>query len=216
MTKAYDWVDFSEWITTVKSGSRIEIWTDGGCNPNPGPGGWGAILQHGKKRCILMGGHPSTTNNRMEVAAALVAIDCLPAGCKIFLTSDSQYVCKGISHWIYGWKRRNWVKKDGNPVTNSDLWKDMATAISRHRVKTNWVKGHNGHDENELCDYLASYSVVAMGDKVRKELYTNAKHLKDIKDTDFIPPAPKEQEPKRPTKKQKLIEKIRRRNKLIL
>lgn len=158
MAEAYEWKDFPDWITSVKKGDHIEIWTDGGCKPNPGFGGWGAVLQKGNVRCILMGGGQNTTNNRMELLAAITALESLPKKCKVVLHTDSQYVINGITKWIYGWVRRGWVRQDGTEVINADLWKSLAAQTRNHTVATVWIKGHRGHNENELCDYLATYS----------------------------------------------------------
>lgn len=157
MTEDYTWEDFPDWIASVKKGDAIQIWSDGGCYPNPGPGGWGAILQKGSVRTILRGGGPTTTNNRMEILAALSSIAQLPAGCVVTLYSDSQYVCNGINKWIYGWKRVNWVKKGTQgEIINADLWKEVYATVRKHKVTAQWIRGHNGHPENELCDQIAT------------------------------------------------------------
>jgi ribonuclease HI len=134
---------------------EVVIYTDGACSGNPGPGGWGAILIWGDKRKELKGGEPSTTNNRMELMAAIQALEALNRPCKIELHTDSQYVQKGIHEWIHGWKRRGWRTAEGKPVKNEDLWKRLDAARLRHEVVWRWVKGHAGHELNERADELA-------------------------------------------------------------
>lgn len=175
MSEEYNWIDFSEFISTVEKGDEIIIWSDGGCQPNPGPGGWGAILQKDNDRTVLTGGGPDTTNNRMEMIAALTSLDVLPHGCNVILHSDSQYVVKGISQWMWNWRRKGWKKNDGSDITNVDLWKDIHSIVRRHSVRTVWVKGHNGHTENEICDQLATESRLAVADAQRAHTYATAK-----------------------------------------
>jgi ribonuclease HI len=134
---------------------QVIIHTDGACSGNPGPGGWGAILQSGGKSRELKGGELATTNNRMELMAAIQALEALTKPCKVELHTDSQYVMKGISEWIHGWKRRGWLTADKKPVKNDDLWKRLDTARLRHEVAWRWVKGHAGHELNERADHLA-------------------------------------------------------------
>ncbi|WP_374472183.1 ribonuclease HI [Phenylobacterium sp.] len=134
---------------------EVIIHTDGACSGNPGPGGWGAILQYGEQEKELKGGELATTNNRMELMAAIQALEALKKPCKVELHTDSQYVQKGIHEWIHGWKRRGWKTADGKPVKNDDLWKRLDAARLRHEVKWCWVKGHNGHELNERADALA-------------------------------------------------------------
>jgi ribonuclease HI len=134
---------------------QVVIYTDGACSGNPGPGGWGAILIWGDKRKELKGGEPGTTNNRMELMAAIRALEALNRACKIELHTDSQYVQKGIHEWIHGWKRRGWKTADNKPVKNDDLWKRLDAARLRHEVDWRWVKGHAGHELNERADQLA-------------------------------------------------------------
>ncbi|WP_372783040.1 ribonuclease HI [Phenylobacterium sp.] len=134
---------------------QVVIHTDGACSGNPGPGGWGAILQSGGKTRELKGGEPATTNNRMELMAAIQALEALTKPCKVELHTDSQYVMKGISEWIHNWKRRGWLTADKKPVKNDDLWKRLDTARLRHEVAWRWVKGHAGHELNERADQLA-------------------------------------------------------------
>ena len=134
---------------------QVVIHTDGACSGNPGPGGWGAVLHYGEKEKELWGGELSTTNNRMELMAAIQALEALKKPCKVELHTDSQYVQKGIHEWIHGWKRRGWLTADKKPVKNDDLWKRLDHARLRHEVDWRWVKGHAGHEFNERADVLA-------------------------------------------------------------
>ena len=133
----------------------VLIYTDGACRGNPGPGGWGAILISGEHVKEICGGEPDTTNNRMELMAAIQALEALKKPCKVELHTDSTYVMKGISEWIFGWKKRGWKTADGKPVKNDDLWRRLDTARARQDVSWNWVKGHAGHELNERADALA-------------------------------------------------------------
>lgn len=133
----------------------VAIFTDGSCLGNPGPGGYGAVLKYGKHCKELSAGYTLTTNNRMELLAAIVALEALNTSCSVTLTTDSQYVRKGITEWIANWKRRKWRTADKKPVKNKDLWQRLDTASQRHKIQWNWVKGHSGHPENERCDELA-------------------------------------------------------------
>jgi ribonuclease HI len=133
----------------------VEIYTDGACLGNPGPGGWGALLRHGSFEKELAGGEPDTTNNRMELLAAIRALEALREPCRVVLHTDSQYVQKGISEWIGGWQRRGWKTADGKPVKNDDLWRELLIAQKPHKVDWRWVRGHSGHVENERVDQLA-------------------------------------------------------------
>ena len=135
---------------------EVTIFTDGACSGNPGPGGWGAILISGAHEREICGGEPATTNNRMELMAAIQALEALKRPCKVELHTDSQYVRKGITEWIGGWKARGWRTADKKPVKNEDLWKRLDAARARHDVDWRWVKGHNGHELNERADGLAS------------------------------------------------------------
>ena len=135
--------------------SRVEIFTDGACSGNPGPGGWGAILHFGEATRELSGGAEETTNNRMELTAAIEALNALTRPCDVVLTTDSVYVKDGITAWIDGWKRRGWKNSKKEPVKNEDLWKALDAARERHRGEWRWVKGHAGHPENERADELA-------------------------------------------------------------
>ena len=131
------------------------IFTDGACSGNPGPGGWGAILIHGRTEKEISGGELATTNNRMELMAAIQALETLKKPCQVELHTDSQYVMKGISEWIHNWKRRGWKTADNKPVKNDDLWRRLDEARARHDVHWRWVKGHAGHELNERADELA-------------------------------------------------------------
>jgi len=134
---------------------QVTIFTDGACSGNPGPGGWGAVLISGANEREICGGEPATTNNRMELMAAIQALEALKRPCKVELHTDSQYVRKGITEWIGGWKARGWKTADKKPVKNDDLWKRLDAARARHDVDWRWVKGHNGHELNERADALA-------------------------------------------------------------
>jgi ribonuclease HI len=134
---------------------KVIIHTDGACSGNPGPGGWGAILQYGAKKKEISGGELATTNNRMELMAAIQALETLTRPCKVELHTDSQYVQKGIHEWIHGWKKRGWLTADKKPVKNDDLWKRLDAARARHEVDWRWIKGHAGHELNERADELA-------------------------------------------------------------
>ena len=133
----------------------VEIWTDGACSGNPGPGGWGAILVYKGKEKDLCGGETLTTNNRMELMAAISALETLTRSCTVALHTDSQYVKGGITGWIHGWKRNGWKTADRKPVKNEDLWKRLDAALARHTVEWRWVKGHAGDVMNERADELA-------------------------------------------------------------
>jgi len=140
---------------------QVIVHTDGACSGNPGPGGWGAILQSGGKTRELKGGELATTNNRMELMAAIQALEALTRDCRVELHTDSQYVMKGISEWIHNWKRRGWMTADKKPVKNDDLWKRLDAARLRHQVDWRWVKGHAGHELNERADQLAREGMLA-------------------------------------------------------
>jgi len=134
----------------------IEIFTDGACKGNPGPGGWGALLRVGAKEKELFGGEPLTTNNRMELTAVIRALEALNRRCKVRLHTDSQYVQKGISEWITGWKKRGWKTADKKPVKNVDLWLELDKLAAQHDIEWLWVRGHTGHEGNERADQLAN------------------------------------------------------------
>ena len=133
----------------------VVVYTDGACSGNPGPGGWGAILTHGTHRKELSGGEPETTNNRMELMAAISALEALKGRCTVELYTDSNYVKDGIGKWIHGWKKNGWKTADKKPVKNAELWQRLEAARARHHVSWHWVKGHAGHPENERADELA-------------------------------------------------------------
>ena len=133
----------------------VEIFTDGACSGNPGPGGWGALLRAGDLEKELSGGEPSTTNNRMEMMAAIMALEALTKPAQVKLYTDSQYVQKGATEWLSQWIKRGWQTADRQPVKNADLWQRLQTARARHEVEFIWVRGHNGHPENERVDRLA-------------------------------------------------------------
>lgn len=135
---------------------KINIYTDGACSGNPGPGGWGAVLVYNDIEKELSGSEKSTTNNRMELTAVIEALNALNQPCEVTLTTDSKYVCDAINkEWVYGWKRNNWRKADKKPALNVDLWERLLELLKTHKVEFVWVKGHNGHKFNEICDKLA-------------------------------------------------------------
>lgn len=139
-------------VMTIKN---VQIFTDGACSGNPGPGGYGIILRYGTNIKELSGGESQTTNNRMELTAVIEALNALKEPCNVTLTTDSQYVAKSVTEgWIYGWLKKNWVRS-GKPVPNTDLWKQLLPLLKKHNVEFVWVRGHNGHPENERCDELA-------------------------------------------------------------
>ena len=140
----------------------IHIWTDGACLGNPGPGGWGALLRWNGHEKELSGGEPDTTNNRMELMAAIRALEALKRPSEVVLTTDSQYVRKGIIEWMHNWKKNGWKTASKKPVKNDDLWRRLDEAVARHQVQWEWVKGHSGHPENERADGLASEAAKAV------------------------------------------------------
>ncbi|MBQ8926735.1 MAG: ribonuclease HI [Oscillospiraceae bacterium] len=136
---------------------EVEIFTDGACSGNPGPGGWGAVLRFGTAEKELSGGEHATTNNRMELTAVIEALSALKEPCRVTLTTDSQYVVNSVTKgWVYSWQRRGWVKADKKPALNADLWERLLPLLERHEVEFIWVRGHAGHPENERCDRLAA------------------------------------------------------------
>ena len=137
----------------------VEIFTDGACAPNPGPGGWGVILRYGRHMRELYGGEPATTNNRMEIMAAIRGLECLTRPSNVHVYTDSQYLRNGIMTWIKSWKRNGWKTADKKPVKNVDLWQRLDAAIGRHTVHWHWVRGHSGHDLNERADELAREAI---------------------------------------------------------
>jgi ribonuclease HI len=142
----------------------VEIFTDGACSGNPGPGGWGAVLRYGEVEKEMNGGEPSTTNNRMELMAAIMAIEAVKRPCEIHLHTDSEYLRQGITTWIHSWKARGWKTADKKPVKNVDLWQRLEAATESHDVHWHWVKGHSGHIENERADELARLAIRQMRD----------------------------------------------------
>ncbi len=139
--------------------AEAEIYTDGACRGNPGRGGWGAVLRYKGHEKTLYGAEPLTTNNRMELMAAIRALESLKRPCRVRLTTDSQYVQKGITEWMANWKRNGWKTTAKKPVKNADLWQRLDTAITGHQIQWEWVKGHSGHPENELADELANMAI---------------------------------------------------------
>lgn len=135
---------------------KVEIFTDGACKGNPGPGGWGALLRMGRHEKELSGGEAETTNNRMEMTAVIKGLNALIEPCEVELYSDSKYVLDGMQKWIHGWQRNGWINASKKPVKNADLWHDLIEAARGHHVTWHWVKGHDGHPENERVDALAS------------------------------------------------------------
>ncbi len=144
---------------------HVLIYTDGACRGNPGPGGWGALLRYGKIEKIFSGAEAATTNNRMELLAAIKALAALSQACVVELYTDSQYVQKGIKEWLPTWKKNNWLKSDKKPVKNADLWQELEKESQRHQVSWHWVRGHNGHPENELADAIANQAIDTMLNK---------------------------------------------------
>ncbi len=135
---------------------KVEIYTDGACSGNPGPGGWGAILVYNTVEKELSGGERETTNNRMELTAVLEGLKALKEPCEVILTTDSKYICDAVNKgWVFSWKKNNWRKADKKPALNIDLWEKLLEELNRHKVEFVWVKGHNGHKYNERCDELA-------------------------------------------------------------
>jgi len=138
---------------------KVEIFCDGACSGNPGAGGFGCILRCGDKEKELSGAEPLTTNNRMELTGAITALESLKRPCEVTLTTDSQYLVKGMTEWIYGWVKRDWKNSKKEPVLNRDLWERLLALSKTHRISWNWVRGHNGHVENERCDELARAAI---------------------------------------------------------
>ncbi|MDO8954782.1 MAG: ribonuclease HI [Gammaproteobacteria bacterium] len=141
---------------------RVEIFTDGACRGNPGPGGWGALLRFNGRTKNLYGGEQHTTNNRMELMAALMALRALKKFCQVSLTTDSQYLRKGITEWIFNWQKNNWKTADKKPVKNADIWQELAIEVLKHEIEWHWVKGHSNHPENDLADALANQAIEEM------------------------------------------------------
>ncbi len=139
--------------------SRVEIFTDGACRGNPGPGGWGVLLRFHDSEKELWGGEALTTNNRMELLAAIKSLEALKRKCKVELTTDSEYVRKGITTWIHNWKQKGWKTANRQPVKNRDLWEHLDQLTSKFDIQWHWIKGHSGHRENELVDSLANRGI---------------------------------------------------------
>ena len=137
----------------------VEVYTDGACRGNPGPGGWGMFLRYGETEKEMYGGEAETTNNRMELMAAIQALENLTRECKVVLTTDSEYVRKGITEWMANWKKRGWKTASKQPVKNKDLWQRLDKAATQHQVEWHWVRGHTGHPENERADELANKGI---------------------------------------------------------
>ncbi|AUW57456.1 ribonuclease HI [Sphingobium sp. SCG-1] len=142
--------------------TTVEIFTDGACKGNPGPGGWGAVIRSGPHEKDLSGGEKLTTNNRMELMAAIEALNALKRPCHVILTTDSNYVKDGITKWVFGWQKNGWKTADKKPVKNAELWQALVEATRRHRIDWRWVKGHAGHPDNERADRLASNAADVM------------------------------------------------------
>lgn len=145
---------------TIHSNQWVEIWTDGACSGNPGPGGWGALLRFNGQEKEISGSADPTTNNQMEMMAAIRALESLKRPCKVRLTTDSTYVRQGITEWLPRWQRNGWKTAARKPVKNAELWQRLAKAAERHQVEWHWVKGHSGHAENDRADRLATAAIV--------------------------------------------------------
>ena len=143
--------------------TKVEIATDGACKGNPGPGGWGALIRSGATEKELSGGEAITTNNRMELTAAIRALEALTRPCQVTLSTDSRYVMDGLTKWIHDWQRNGWRTADKKPVKNAELWQALLAAAKPHRIQWKWVKGHAGHPDNERCDRLASEAAKVAG-----------------------------------------------------
>lgn len=149
----------------------VEIFTDGACRGNPGPGGWGVLLRYQGKEKTIHGGELETTNNRMELTAAIMGLRALKKGVSVRVVTDSNYVCKGVTEWLPSWQKRGWKTADKKPVKNVDLWQALVEEMARHRVTWRWVKGHSGHVENERADQLANRGV---DEVLGKSRYSNS------------------------------------------
>ncbi|WP_293882210.1 ribonuclease HI [Sphingomonas sp.] len=147
-------------VPTAAEMPNVEIATDGACKGNPGPGGWGAIIRSGQRERELAGGERLTTNNRMEMTAAIEALNALTQPCRVRLSTDSRYVMDGLTKWIHGWQKNGWRTADRKPVKNAELWQSLLAATKPHRIEWIWVKGHAGHADNERADKLASDAAI--------------------------------------------------------
>jgi ribonuclease HI len=137
----------------------VEMFTDGACRGNPGPGGWGVLLRYGSTEKSLYGGAAETTNNRMELTAVIKGLEALKKPCKVHITTDSKYVLSGMTEWLPNWKKRNWKTASKKPVQNVDLWQQLDSLVQKHDIQWSWVKGHSGHAENEIADQLANQGI---------------------------------------------------------
>lgn len=155
----------------------VTIHTDGGCEPNPGPGGWAAVLEMGGQVRELSGGSPATTNNRMEMQAAIEALRALPEPCQVELLTDSQYLRKGVCEWLKGWKARGWKTAEKLPVKNQDLWQQLDALVAGHTIHWRWLKGHAGHKLNERCDQLAAAEIAKVLQEYTAPQLTAAREL---------------------------------------
>ncbi|MCD8524141.1 MAG: ribonuclease HI [Saccharospirillaceae bacterium] len=142
--------------------AKVHLFTDGACKGNPGPGGWGALLRYGSTEKELFGGEDNTTNNRMELMAAIEGLKALKRPCHVVLTTDSQYVMKGINEWLAGWKKKGWRNAAKQPIKNQDLWQRLDAECQRHQIEWHWVRGHTGHPDNERADQLANQGVTGV------------------------------------------------------
>ena len=147
--------------------TEVDIFTDGACKGNPGPGGWGVIIRAGARERELSGGEPLTTNNRMELLAAIKGLEALKRPCRVQLYTDSTYVRDGITKWIHGWRKNGWRTADRKPVKNAELWQELVEAAAPHRVEWHWVKGHSGHPENDRADQLACDAALEVAKSIR-------------------------------------------------
>ncbi len=146
----------------MKQVKKVAMFTDGACRGNPGPGGWGVVLRYGDKEKEMHGGEPETTNNRMELMAAIAGLEALRQPCQVVLTTDSRYVMDGVTQWMPNWKKRGWKTASKQPVKNVDLWQRLDAAVQPHEIDWQWVKGHSGHPENERADALANKGIDQM------------------------------------------------------
>ena len=153
----------------LRNMKKIDIFTDGACRGNPGPGGWGALLRYHKHRKTMHGGEQDTTNNRMELMAAIQALKSLTEPCLIEFTTDSQYVRNGITSWIHKWKTKNWQSSNKKPIKNIDLWQQLDAEVDRHQITWHWVRCHSGHPENELADQLANQGIDEINQKKKTD-----------------------------------------------
>lgn len=151
---------------SAAAAKAVEVFTDGACSGNPGPGGWAALLRYGGRERLIDGAEPATTNNRMELMAAIEALDSLTRDCTVDLHTDSKYVMQGLTEWLPNWKRRQWQTADKKPVKNRDLWERLDALCSRHTVRWHWVKGHAGHVENERVDRAARAAIARLAGEV--------------------------------------------------